>query len=172
MRKYLLNFFLLSTIALLSACQTAPLNVVHVQKENFSEGQYASFKVAHTHVDIATKAEELINNAIAEVMVEKGYVDGANPDFEIRYSLKTTQSQRLEVQSPESMGIEGHPTQMEAVFEARMLVNVVDTKTKEVIWKAASSRDLSQVNVKNFDAQKAHDRMHEMFENFPDRYWW
>jgi len=172
MRKYLLNSFLLATIALLSACQTAPLNVVHVKKENFNEGNYVSFKVSHTSVDAKQEAKELITNAIAEIMIEKGYVDGANPDFEIRYSIKTSQSTRLEVQSPESMGIEGHPPQMEAVFEARMLVNVIDTKTNEVIWKAASSRDLSQVNIQKFDASKAHDRMHEMFENFPARYWW
>lgn len=172
MRSNLVFGLLFSTLALLGGCQTAPLDVVHVQKAGFSDGNYVSFKVSHTHVDIATRAEELINNAIAEVMTEKGYVDGATPDFEIRYSLTTKESQRLEINSPEAMGQVGHPPQMEAVFEARMLVNVIDTKTGEVIWKAASTRDLTQVNVSKFDEHKAHDRMHEMFENFPSRYWW
>ena len=171
---------LITTIAFLTACQTPPLEVVHVQKEGFNAGNYVSFKVSHSHVDIATQAEELINTAIADVMLEKGYVDGANPDFEIRYSLKTMQSQRLEIDSVAPTGPAwqggaqqaGHPPQMEAVFEARMLVNVIDTKTNEVIWKAASNRDLTQVDVSKFNADKAHDRMHEMFENFPSRYWW
>ncbi|KZY72559.1 hypothetical protein A3742_08265 [Oleiphilus sp. HI0071] len=180
MLSRLASGLLFTTIVFLTGCGTAPLEVVHVQKEGFNEGKYISFKVSHSHVDIATKAEELINKAIADVMTEKGYVDGANADFEIRYSLKTMQSQRLEIESVAPTGPAwqggaqpaGHPPQMEAVFEARMLVNVIDTKTGEVIWKAASNRDLTQVDVSKFDSNKAHDRMHEMFENFPARYWW
>ena len=171
--------FLFTTIAFLSACQTPPLKVFHVQKESFDEGNYVSFKVS-SHVGTTIKAEELLNNAIADVMIEKGYVDGANPDFEIRYSIKTMQSQRLEINnvapaaSPRITGTQpaGHPPHMEAVFEARILVNVIDSKTGDVIWKAASIRDLTQVDISKFDAIKAHDRMHEMFENFPSRYWW
>ncbi|MCH2159907.1 MAG: DUF4136 domain-containing protein [Oleiphilaceae bacterium] len=168
---------LIALAVLISACQAPQMQVLYEQSPKFGNN-YKSFKVVHTHTDIATEAEKLLNEAIANVMLDKGYVDGAEPDFVIQYSLRTQQSQRLEFDQAPTPGVLGrfppaHPPHMEAVFEARMLVNVIESSSGDVVWKAATTGDLTQVNVKKFNAEKANARMQEMFADFPTRFnWW
>lgn len=159
-------FLSLLALVLLAGCQTQPMSVLHEQSLSFDEGRYQTFQVKHARQSIDGDFEALLNQAITRVLQDKGYTESTNPDLEVKYSLRTRTDERVEI---DTYSETGHPAHMEAVFEARMLINVVELSSGNVIWKAAATRDLTQVDLSKFNLELAIERMEELFEEFPER---
>jgi len=152
----------------LAACQTPPLHVHSVLKDGVDLSQYQTFTIPEVG-PVDNKYYAYINKSIIHILRDKGYQLSEQADLIVRYSLKLQTDEQLKMESiPEQGNIHTHAS-MEAVFEAVMLVNVIDMKTKQVIWKAATTRDLKNVNLKGVDQERVDRSIKELFEFFPAR---
>ena len=160
------NTFSLLLLALtLTACQTPPLDVYHSMNSDVDLSRYQTFSIQAV-TDRDNKFTNFINKGIENNLNEKGYQLAEESDLVVIYSLQIEESEQLKQKQIPVHGTIYTQTSMEAVFEAKMLVNIIDSKTGKVIWKAATSRDLRRVNANNVDQAKINDRMNELFESF------
>jgi hypothetical protein len=150
----------------LTACQTPPLHVYSVLKEGVDLSQYQTFTIPALG-NVNSKYYDYINKAIIKNLSDKGYQLSEQADLMVRYSLKLKTDEQVKMESISEQGnIHSHAS-MEAIFEAVMLVNIIDTKSKNVIWKAATTRDLKSVNLKAVDQESVDRSIQELFESFP-----
>ena len=155
---------------LLSACQTPPLHVYSTMNDKIDFSQFETFSVNSTSISDTSLLNVLTRN-ISSVLNEKGYQKKLpeNADLAVVYHVDIDQGNKLKQSSIPVKGNIYMQTTLEAVYEAQILVNVVDTKTKMVLWKASSTRDLTSVNTSKIDEQKVHARMLELFDSFPSQ---
>jgi hypothetical protein len=150
----------------LTACQTPPLHVYSVLKEGVDLSKYQSFTIpAVGNVD--SKYYDYINKAIIKNLSDKSYQLSEQADLIVRYSLKLKTDEQVKMESISEQGNIHTYASMEAIFEAVMLVNIIDTKSKNVIWKAATTRDLKSVNLREVDQERVDRSIEELFESFP-----
>jgi len=152
----------------LTACQAPPLHVYSVMKEGVDVSQYQTFTIPDVG-SVENKYYDYINKAIIKNLSDKGYQLSEQADLIVRYSLEFIADEQMKVESIFEQGDIHTHTSMEAVFEAVMLVNIIDTKSKKVIWKAATTRDLKSVNLKKVDQERVDNSINELFESFPAR---
>jgi len=132
--------------------------------------QYETFSVNPTTVSDTVFIDAVTRN-MSTVLSEKGFQkeDEGKADLVVVYHIVIHQSEKL-VQ--EGIPIKGNiytRSSLEAVYEAQILVNAIDTKTKKVVWKASSSRDLTNINTSTVDEEKVYARMLELLASFPSR---
>lgn len=156
------------TSFLLSACQTPPLDVSYSMDDKVDFSQFETFSINSTSTSNDALIGTLTRN-IATVISEKGYrkVSKEDADLAVVYFVDIERDTKLK-QSP--IPIKGNiymRATLETVNEAKILVNIFDTKTKAVLWKASSYRDLTNVDTSRIDEQKVYARMLELFESFP-----
>lgn len=152
----------------LIACQTPPLQVYYAMNNELDLTAYQTFTI-----QIATNSEsqylDYINKGIIASLSAKGYHSTQQADLIVRYSLHFKADERLQLECIPQQGTLHTTTSMEAVFEAKMLVNIIDTRTDNIIWKAATTRDLSSVNLEKVNQESINKRIEELFESFPAR---
>ena len=153
---------------ILSACQVPPLDVYHSMNDKLDFSQYKTFSVNSTTIS-DTLFLDLLTRNISTVLSEKGYQENQQADLVVVYHIDVDQGEKLKSASIPIQGNIYTQSTLEAVYEAQILVNVVDTKTKMVVWKASSSRDLTKVNTSSISEEKAYARMSELFESFPSK---
>lgn len=152
----------------LTACQTPPLHVYYVMEEEVDLTPYQTFAI-----QVVSHSEDqfidFINAGIVKDLSNKGYRISEQADLIVRYSLEFEADQHLKLENIPEKGNIYTKSSMEAVFDAKMLVNIIDTNTKKVIWKAATTRDLRSVSLKKVDQERVNDRIEELFDSFPAR---
>jgi len=154
----------------LIACSTPPLEV-HSTTNPFSElSEYQTYGIESLN-DPNLEIIPIIDSAIANELNAKGYtqVDASTADLIIKYKIKVTQDEQLRTEAIPVGGTVYSRTTTESVNEASMLVNAIDPKTNEVVWKATTIRDLHTVNEKIPFEERAKVGMGEIFENFPSK---
>jgi hypothetical protein len=152
----------------LTACQTQTLHVYSVLKEGVDLSQYQTFTIPALG-NVNSKYYDYINKGIINNLTTKGYQQSEQADLITRYSLKFQTDEQVKMEAISEKGNIHTDTFMEAIFEAVMLVNIIDTKTNIVIWKAATTRDLKSVNLKEVDQESINRSIEELFESFPAR---
>jgi hypothetical protein len=135
-------------------------------KEGVDLGQYQSYNILAVGTNEGGFLD-YINEGIINNLSDKGYHLSEQADFIVKYSLEFKADEYIKVESIPEPGNIHNQASMEAVFEATMLVNIIDTKTKEVIWKAATTRDLKSVNLKKVDQERVNSSIDELFDSFP-----
>ena len=152
----------------LSACQVPPLDVYYSMNNNTNFSQYKSFSVSSTSISDKVFLD-VLTRKISTVLEDKGYRQEAESkaDLVVVYHIDIDQGEKIKQEAIPVKGNIYTRATLEAVYEAQILVNVVDTKTKMVVWKASSSRDLTNIDTSKIDEEKAHQRMLELFESFP-----
>mgnify|MGYP000642041552 CR=1 FL=1 len=167
----ILKLSILSTLVLnLIACQTPPLEV-HTSTNPLSTlSQYKTYTIEPLNTS-EFKIIPIVNHAIANELLTKGYteVNANSADLIIKYKVKVKQGEQLKIEAIPAKSIIYSRTTTESVNEASMLVNVIDSKTNEVVWKAATKRDLHTVNEKTPIEERAKVSMSEIFADFPSR---
>lgn len=161
--KHTLTLLFLSLT--LTACQTPPLHVYHSMSNDVDLSRYQTFSI-QAMTDEDNPFVNYINQGIINTLTKKGYQFSEESDLVIRYSLEVKSGETVKISAIPVQGNIYTQTSMEAVFEAKMLANVIDKASKRVIWKAATSRDIRGVNTKHIDQAKVNDRMDELFESF------
>lgn len=150
---------------LLVGCQSTPLDVQYAKDADFNPDQYQTFAIEPVSYE-DNPFVKYVNLGIETVMSEKGYRLSDDPDLIIRYSVIIEEEHELKLdQVPSGTLIHTTPL-IEAVFEAKMLVNAIDARSGEVLWKAATSRDISSVNTRKIEQARVNQRIGELFDSF------
>ncbi|MFT5716310.1 MAG: hypothetical protein ACI9T7_000485 [Oleiphilaceae bacterium] len=160
----ILSSFVLS----LMACQTPPLEVHSNTNPLSAFNQYKTYKI------VALNGSEInvipiINKAIANELNAKGYtqINVNTADLIIKYKIKIRHGEQLRIEAiPVKSNVYSRTT-TESVDEASMLVNALDSKTSEVVWKASTVRDLHTINENTPIQERVKVSMSEVFAEFP-----
>jgi len=165
------RLFLLSNIsfllALLSACQMTPLDVSSnvVDREGLSAKPTFAIR-AHTEKPGAYI--DLLNSSIENMLIEKGYTSSDKPDVVVVYQVSFVEGTELQIKSTPVWTTVYTKPELEAVYEASILINAIDAKSGRVLWKAASLRDLTQVDTQSYSAERADKAAASLFESYPE----
>jgi hypothetical protein len=149
----------------LTACQTPPLDVYHSMNNDVDLSQYQTFSI-QAITDSDSPFINYLNRGIINTFIKKGYQLSEESDLVIRYSLEVQSGETVKINSIPVQGNIYTQTSMEAVFEAKMLANIIDRASERVIWKAATSRDIRGINAKHINQAKVNERMAELFDSF------
>lgn len=161
---------LILTLTALVGCQTTHLDVQYAGVEDKKITASSTFKI-DARSDIKADRLAMLTMGIEKTLLEKGYkkADDDNADLLVIYQVNVIQGEEVRAETiPVGTTIMTRP-KLEPVFEAKILTNVLDHKSNEVLWKASSIKDLTQVNTKDFTQDRADQRMAELFEGFPSR---
>ena len=154
----------------LMACQTPALEVHSSTSPFTSVSQYTTYGIESLN-DPNIEIIPIVDSAIANELNAKGYtqVDASKADLIIKYKIKVRQDEQLRTEAIPVAGTVYSRTTTESVNEASMLVNAIDPKTNEVVWKATTIRDLHSVNEEVPFEERAKISMGEIFEDFPSK---
>jgi len=152
---------------LLLGCQTTPLDVYYAADEEVDLTHYDTFSVQSINDD--SNINRAITQGIESELAKKGYQHSDQAELIFAFSLEINESETLK-QTP--ISIKGNTftrTSLEAVYEAKMLINAIDVSTKQVVWKASTSRDIRSVGTKSIDQNRINERMAELLYAYPAR---
>src|SRR5690606_4040688 len=140
----------LVVVLVMTGCATAynPVEVVADEQVDFS--QYRSFEIDALILDSSVDGQQdllvnqMIGQALAQSLIRKGLVQdqGGSPDLRVRFLAR--------VQTQAGIDIEHVPTEQgvwtrywnDPVSQGRLLVNLVDTATGNVVWKGVYTQQL------------------------------
>jgi hypothetical protein len=159
--------FVAFTLLSLTACQLAPLHVQSVLENDADPRQYQSVSVES--LNLKNDVISMITKGIEQHLQSKGYVLSDEPELVFVYQLDIKESEHLNYRVQTEGRHVLNLTSLEAVFEAKMLVNAIDTRNKQLIWKASTSKDIRSVDKDSVDQGKINTRMEELFASFPAR---
>jgi uncharacterized protein DUF4136 len=161
---------LILSLTALVGCQTAHLDVQYAGVEDKKITAASTFKI-DARSDIKADRLAMLTLGIEKALLEKGYkkADDDNADLVVIYQVNVIQGEEVRAETiPVGTTVMTRP-KLEPVFEAKILTNVLKAESNEVLWKASSIKDLTQVKTGSFNQEKANQRMAELFEGFPSR---
>jgi len=165
----LMSFLSLMMLTLLSGCQSG-LDVQHQLAESFDAQNYDTFVVASLDGK-ETKNRRLLESGMRTVLENKGYryASSGEADLLFVYDINLTEESSVMNEVVLRDGKTFTVPKIEAVFEAHILINAIEPGTHKVLWKAATDRDLRNVNLRNLDKKRLMERLTELFDSLPDR---
>lgn len=150
---------LLSVLSLfiLSACSSVSVNTDYDKKANFAGYKtYAYLKSGVDKAQISDLDKKRILYAIDEVMTAKSFTKSENPDVFV--SIFTQERERVDVYNNYGFGWGwrpywgvGYATPVTST-EGTLIIDIIDAKTKELVWQGKGSGYLTQ-NVDKKDAR-------------------
>lgn len=147
-------------------CATGPAEVSSVVSPT------ANFKAYQTVALENVSQQEgpefaLIEKSIASVLSDKGYrVGGKDSDLTLLYRLTRDRGEKLKEEViPTAQGTVIRRN-LEAVNEAKFLVNLVDTRSGAMAWKGSTVRDLTRQKTPMTDAE-IKTALEEFFATLP-----
>jgi hypothetical protein len=114
---------------------------------------------------------DMISKAFIEQLQAKGmsYVKSGEADLYVRFATKLNIGQEMKTEYiPAGKGVYTRYN-MEAVNEGEFLVNMVDNRTKKVVWKASSIRDMAGVDVGKISQEKINEGLSRVLGDFPPK---
>jgi len=165
--RYPTHFVVFCTILLLGACGSSPLTVHSVVKDQPRLTELNSFSI-HARTDIQGEQIDMLNSAMAQELTNKGYTVAEDAEMLVIYQLEVKEGEELVTESVNIRNRVLSRPRLEAVYEAAILINVFDSKTGDLLWKASSTRDLTQVNTVHYTQDRANKAASELFESFPE----
>lgn len=150
---------LLSVLSLfiLSACSSVSVNTDYDKKANFAGYKsYAYLKNGVDKAQISDLDKKRILYAIDEAMTAKSFTKSENPD--VLVSIFTQERERVDVYNNYGFGWGWRPywgvgyTTPVTSTEGTLIIDIIDAKTKELVWQGKGSGYLTQ-NVDKKDAR-------------------
>lgn len=162
----LLGFFILTS------CSSVYVNTDYDKKANFTEFKtYAFSKTSIDKVEISDLDKKRILYAIDNVMPTKGFTKSENPDVLI--SFFTKESERINIYNNMGWGYGfgwgpnwgmGY-TRTTTTPEGTLFIDIIDTKTKELVWQGSGQGYLT-TNSEKKDARIA-EFVSKILEKYP-----
>ncbi len=146
--KFLSVFFL---VIILASCSSVRVNADYDKKANFeSYKTYAFLKSGVDKAEISDLDKKRILRSIDEVMAVKGFTKDANPDLLV--SIFTKEKERIDVYGSNGFGWGWNPywglglnyTNVSTTPEGVLYIDLIDAKTKELIWQGEGSGYLTK----------------------------
>lgn len=158
-------------IATLASCSSVRVNSDYDKKADFgSYKTYAYLKSGVDKAEISDLDKKRILYSIDEVMAAKGFTKSDNPA--ILVSIFTKESQRVDIYQNNSFGWGWNPywgmgmnySNVNTTPEGTLFIDLIDAKTKELIWQGEGTGYLT----KNTDKKDA--RIKEFVGKILDQY--
>ncbi|RXR20478.1 DUF4136 domain-containing protein [Flavobacterium amnicola] len=155
---------------ILTACSSVYVNTDYDKKANFSSYKtYAFLKSGIDKAEISDLDKKRILYAIDDAMAAKGFTKSENPDILI--SIFTKERERVDMYQSYSFGWGWNPwwgmnyNRPVTTTEGTLLIDVLDAKSKELVWQGKGSGYLTQ-NVDKKDARIA-EFVTKILEKYP-----
>ena len=160
-------------IATLASCSSVRVNADYDKKADFgSYKTYAYLKSGVDKAEISDLDKKRILYSIEEVMANKGFTKSENPDVLI--SIFTKERERVDINNNMGFGwgwgwnpwwgMGGGFTSVTTTPEGTLFIDIIDAKTKELVWQGEGSGYLT----KNTDKKDA--RIKEFVSKILEQY--
>ncbi|WP_396137798.1 DUF4136 domain-containing protein [Flavobacterium sp.] len=165
---------LLSLIILitLSSCSSVRVNADYDKKVSFTNFKsYAYLKSGIDKAEISDLDKKRILNAIDEIMPTKGLSKSENPDVLI--SIFTKERERVDVYQNYGFGWGWNPywgmgySNVITTPEGTLFIDIIDAKTKELVWQGEGSGYLTK-NTEKKDA-RIKEFVSKILEQYPPK---
>ncbi|MCL9769114.1 DUF4136 domain-containing protein [Flavobacterium sp. HXWNR69] len=157
-------------IATLASCSSVRVNADYDKKANFnSYTTYAFLKNGIDKVEISDLDKKRILYSIDEVMASKGFSKSENPDVLI--SIFTKERERVDIYQNYGFGWGWNPywgigyTNVTTTPEGTLFIDIIDAKTKELVWQGEGSGYLTN-NTEKKDA-RIKEFVSKILEQYP-----
>ena len=160
-------------IATLASCSSVRVNADYDKKATFTNYKtYAYLKSGIDKAEISDLDKKRILYSIEEVMATKGFTKSENPDVLI--SIFTKERERVDINNNMGFGwgwgwnpwwgMGGGFTSVTTTPEGTLFIDIIDAKTKELVWQGEGSGYLT----KNTDKKDA--RIKEFVSKILEQY--
>jgi hypothetical protein len=165
---------LLSLIILitLSSCSSVRVNADYDKKVSFTNFKsYAYLKSGIDKAEISDLDKKRILNAIDEIMPTNGLSKSENPDVLI--SIFTKERERVDVYQNYGFGWGWNPywgmgySNVTTTPEGTLFIDIIDAKTKELVWQGEGSGYLTK-NTEKKDA-RIKEFVSKILEQYPPK---
>jgi len=154
-----IKFFSVVVFALLASCASVQVNTDYDKKANF-EG-YKTFAFLKSGVDKATISDldkKRILYAIEDAMVAKGFTKSENPEILISFFTKEKEAVAVTQNYGWGYGWGYNPywgmgfSNVHTSTQGVLFIDIIDAKTKELIWQGEGSGTLTR-NIEKKEAR-------------------
>ena len=167
-----LKFLSLIILITLSSCSSVMVNADYDKKVSFTNYKsYAYLKSGIDKAEISDLDKKRILNSIDEVMQSKGFSKSENPDVLI--SIFTKERERLDVYQNYGFGCGWNPywgmgySNVTTSSEGTLFIDIIDAKTKELVWQGEGSGYLTK-NTEKKDA-RIKEFVSKILEQYPPK---
>lgn len=157
-------------VLVLASCSSVYVNTDYDKKANFSNYKtYAFLKSGIDKAEISDLDKKRILYAIDDAMAAKGFSKSENPDILI--SIFTKERERVDMYQSWGFSYGWNPwwgmnyNRPVTTTEGTLLIDVLDAKSKELIWQGKGSGYLTQ-NVDKKDA-RIQEFVTKILEKYP-----
>lgn len=157
------------TLFIFASCSSVRVNSDYDKKANFeSYKTYAFLKSGVDKVEISDLDKKRILRSIDDVMTTKGFTKDSNPDLLI--SIFTKEKERVDVYNSYGFGWGWNPwwgmnyTNVSTTPEGVLYIDLIDAKTKELVWQGEGSGYLTK------DTQKKDERINTFVSKILEQY--
>lgn len=159
-------------IATLASCSSVRVNADYDKKANFTNYKtYAYLKSGIDKVEISDLDKKRILYSIDEVMATKGFTKSENPDVLI--SIFTKERERVDIYNNAGFGWGWNPwwgmgySSVVTTPEGTLFIDIIDAKTKELVWQGEGSGYLT-TNTDKKDA-RIKEFVSKILEQYPPK---
>lgn len=156
----------LTAITLISGCQSPPLNV-HYEMDNVSFDTYQTVQVQSMNKP-ANEKIQIVTAAIEDLLKQKGYRVSEESDLILAYDIRLSEDSQLRIDQIPYKGNVATRTRLEAVYQAAFLINAIDQKDQNVVWKAFTEKDIHHTKEDKIDPERLNRFLTEIFASFPE----
>lgn len=167
-----LKFLSLIILITLSSCSSVMVNADYDKKVSFTNYKsYAYLKSGIDKAEISDLDKKRILNSIDEVMQSKGFSKSENPDVLI--SIFTKERERVDVYQNYGFGWGWNPywgmgySNVTTTSEGTLFIDIIDAKTKELVWQGEGSGYLTK-NTEKKDA-RIKEFVSKILEQYPPK---
>ena len=167
-----LKFLSLIILITLSSCSSVMVNADYDKKVSFSNYKsYAYLKSGVDKAEISDLDKKRILHSIDEVMLSKGFSKSENPDVLI--SIFTKERERVDVYQNYGFGWGWNPywgmgySNVTTTPEGTLFIDIIDAKTKELVWQGEGSGYLTKKTEKK-DA-RIKEFVSKILEQYPPK---
>ncbi len=165
------KFLPILLLFVLASCSSVSVNSDYDKKVDFTQFKtYAYLKNGVDKVQISDLDKKRILRSIDEVMATKGLTKSESPDMLV--SIFTKESERLDVYNQGGFGWNWSPywgmgigyTNVSSTPEGTLYIDLIDAKSKELIWQGEGTGYLTK------DREKKDERIKEFVAKILTQY--
>jgi hypothetical protein len=172
--KALKTGLVLAAVALIAACASSPtVSSDYNPGTNFA--QFHTFGFMATDQVMDPMVDSRIKSAITAALTSKGWsLNDQNPDIEVVSHVQLSEQTQLNTWNTgwgygRWGGWGGGQTQttVEKIPIGTVIIDLVDTKQKQMVWRGTASNTISQSSTPEQKQAAINQAMMDLFKNFP-----
>jgi hypothetical protein len=171
--KVLNPLFVLCLVVLISACSSIKVQTDYNTEADFEGLNTYSWLPTYVRAEMNRINVGRIKNAVNNQLGEKGFeIASSNPDFLVAMHIGVDQNirvtQEVYTHGPYRRGYwGGGRTYVDQYEEGSIIIDVVNAKTKELIWQGTAKSTLKRNTTREKQAKKINKAIAKLLKDFP-----